>query len=154
MPNPATEHGNEKCTFLAAAVIGAFSWNTVQTAFWLTHGLWYSSLIFSILGILLSATQIAALHLLGPLPIPKRNRAFKLNRAKAAIAKYSPLLVSKTVSGNVPRKKMLFTWQGPVMLMSYSVCSFLAGLTILVCSPLIRREGWGPGYNVNLPCPS
>ncbi|PVI05713.1 hypothetical protein DM02DRAFT_516181, partial [Periconia macrospinosa] len=136
------------CTVLAAAVIGAFSWDTIHTAHWLTHGFWHSSLIFSILGILLSATQIAALHALGPLPMTKRHRVIEPSRMRAAIARYSTLLMSTTTSRSVPRKKMMFTWQGPTMLMSYSVCSFIAGLTILVCSPLIRREGWGPGYNI------
>lgn len=45
--------------------------------------------------------------------------------------------------------KMVFTWQCPMMFMAYSVCAFLAGLTILVCTPLIRREGaWNAGCNV------
>lgn len=34
------------------------------------------------------------------------------------------------------------------MLMSYSVCSFLAGLTILVCTPLLRRTPWNTESNI------
>jgi hypothetical protein len=39
---------------------------------------------------------------------------------------------------------MVFTWQCPVMFMSYSVCLFLLGLTMLVITPLIRyrEQGW------------
>ncbi|CAI6335460.1 unnamed protein product [Periconia digitata] len=136
------------CTVLAAAVIGAFSWDTVQHTYWLTHGFWHSSLVLSTLGILLSASQAAALQSLGPASIPKRIHALEPDRAKVTIARYSPLLISDTPTGFVPRKKMLFTWQGPIMLMSYSACLFLAGLTVLVCSPLIMREGRGPGYNI------
>jgi hypothetical protein len=137
-----------KCTVLAAAVIGAFSWTTIEEAHWLTHGFWHASLLLSILGILLSASQVAVLHLLGPLP-PSNNPV----RVQEAIDRYRPLLLSNVPDshGNKgPRKKMVFTWQCPMMFMSYSVCGFLAGLTILVCTPLIRRDGkWNAGCNVS-----
>ena len=45
---------------------------------------------------------------------------------------------------------MVFTWQAPVMFMSYSVCAFLGGLTILVCSPFLRGDKWGSGHNVRI----
>lgn len=48
-----------------------------------------------------------------------------------------------------PRWKMVFTWQCPIMSMAYSVCFFLAGLTIFVCTPLIRRKPWGTESNVS-----
>lgn len=48
-----------------------------------------------------------------------------------------------------PRYKMVFTWQCPIMFMSYSVCSYLAGLTIYVCTPLIRGNVWSAGSNVS-----
>lgn len=54
----------------------------------------------------------------------------------------------------VPRRKMVFTWQAPLMFMSYSVCAFLAGLTVLVGVPIVRgeRKGtWGDeGWNVRM----
>ena len=136
-----------KCTVLAAAVIGAFSWTTIEEAHWLTHGFWHASLILSILGILLSASQVTVLHLLGPLPSPS-----KPVRVQEAIDRYRPLLLSNVSDsrGNFgPKKKMVFTWQCPMMFMAYSVCAFLAGLTILVCTPLIRKDGkWNAGCNV------
>ena len=48
-----------------------------------------------------------------------------------------------------PRWKMVFTWQCPVMFMSYSVCFYLVGLTIFVCTPLIRGSEWNTGANVS-----
>ena len=36
------------------------------------------------------------------------------------------------------------------MFMSYSVMFFLAGLTILVCTPLIKRDGWNAESNVSI----
>ncbi|ORY14674.1 hypothetical protein BCR34DRAFT_560042 [Clohesyomyces aquaticus] len=139
------------CAIVAAAVIGAFSWNTIMDAYWLSHALWHASLVLSILGILLSAQQIAVLHALGPLPPTS-----KPEHIETAIRCYSPLLLANPNKLNLslpnlnatPRRKMVFTWQCPMMFMAYSVISFLFGLTILVCTPLIRRQEWNSGCNI------
>ena len=51
-----------------------------------------------------------------------------------------------------PRWKMVFIWQCPAMFLSYSVCFFLAGLTLFVCTPLIRGDKWDTGSDVRLSC--
>ncbi|KAF2688272.1 hypothetical protein K458DRAFT_475164 [Lentithecium fluviatile CBS 122367] len=138
---------NAECAILAAAVIGAFSWTTIEEAHWLTHGFWHGSLVLSILGILLAASDITVLHITGTLPSP--HKTYQSQSLRSAVLRYEPLLLSKTLEGWRPRKKMVFTWQCPMMFMSYSVCAFMAGLTILVCTPLIRREGeWNAGCNI------
>ncbi|KAK7180470.1 hypothetical protein DPSP01_009993 [Paraphaeosphaeria sporulosa] len=137
------------CTVLAAAVIGAFSWTTVEEAHWLTHGLWHSSLILAVLGILLSASGVTVLYILGP-----TQTTIKPYRSRLILQRYNPLLLSRSNDSSqlfVPRRKMMFTWQGPLMFMSYSVCTFLGGLTILVCTPLIRYQhgdNWNSGHNI------
>ncbi|KAF9700007.1 hypothetical protein EKO04_001392 [Ascochyta lentis] len=134
------------CTILAAAVIGSFSWTTIEEAYWLTHGFWHSSLIFSVLGILLSASEVTVLHLLGPL-----RRTGKESRDYDTAKKYYPLLLSPNhrTGTYMPRAKMVFTWQTPLMFMSYSVCGFLVGLTVLVCTPLIQEgHSWSAGHNI------
>ena len=136
-----------QCTVLAAAVIGSFSWTTIEEAYWLTHGFWHSSLIFSVLGILLSASEVTVLHLLGPLP-----HTGQFKRDVKTAEKYYPLMLSpKQEPGKyASRTKMVFTWQAPLMFMSYSVCAFLVGLTVLVCTPLIREgHHWTIGHNVS-----
>jgi hypothetical protein len=119
----------------------------MEEAYWLTHGFWHSSLILAILGILLSASEMTVLHILGPLHSNRRE-----NVGNGAFKRYKPLLLSQERNdGQVytPRWKMVFTWQGPLMFMSYSVCTFLAGLTILVCTPFIREGGeWSAGHSV------
>ena len=87
-----------------------------------------------------------------------------LQLIKVDVLRYLPLMltkvppqrhamVSQTELSEVgvwePRWKMVFTWQCPTMFMSYSVYSFLGGLTIYVCTPLIRRDTWGAGNNVS-----
>ena len=89
------------------------------------------------------------LNLLGPVenrPKPSDDSAY---------ARYKPLLLTETQelrkARYIPRKKMVFTWQGPLMFMSYSVCAFLAGLTVLVCTPLIRDgSNWSAGHSVSI----
>ncbi|KAF1930022.1 uncharacterized protein M421DRAFT_383171 [Didymella exigua CBS 183.55] len=135
-----------QCTVLAAAVIGSFSWTIIEDAYWLTHGFWHSSLIFSVLGILLSASEVTVLHLLGPL-----RHTGQFNRDEQTARKYYPLLLSPSVEIGqfTPRLKMIFTWQAPLMFMSYSVCGFLVGLTVLVCTPLLREDHtWTVGHNI------
>lgn len=115
--------------------------------------------MFSILGILLSAQQTAVLDLLGPPRVYTNSRS-----AKADIRRYLPLMLTEVrklgyesesqpeVSGVgfwEPRWKMVFTWQCPIMFMSYSVCLFLLGLTMFVCTPLIRGDEWSPASNVS-----
>ncbi|XP_014560962.1 hypothetical protein COCVIDRAFT_33976 [Bipolaris victoriae FI3] len=172
------------CTVLAAAVIGAFSWPTLSTAHWLTPGFWHTSLILSILGILLSASEITVLNLLGPVRHTPASAHFQhssqfpaVSAAAAAstpsnggggnagrvhdeaMQRYMPLLLSPVMRKEdagakvyVPRRKMVFTWQAPLMFMSYSVCAFLAGLTVLVGLPILRGDkkgAWGDeGWNI------
>ena len=45
-----------------------------------------------------------------------------------------------------PRWKMIFVWQCPTMFLSYSVCFYLIGLTIFVCSPLIQGDSGSQAY--------
>lgn len=89
------------------------------------------------------------MHLLGPVLVTGQPVTANLD----ALKRYYPLLLSPTNDAAgptyVPRKKMVLTWQAPVMFMSYSVCAFLVGLTILVITPLIRdARTWGTGHNV------
>jgi hypothetical protein len=134
-----------KCAILAAAVIGAFSWTTIDRAYWLTHGFWHGSLVLSVLGLLIAAQQVTVLNFLGPMPSPK-----KIRETENCLERYLPVLLSKVGPKYYPRQKMVFTWQCPLMFMSYSVCAFLAGITVLVCTPLIERKGgWNDGCNVS-----
>lgn len=113
--------------------------------------------MLSIVGILLSAQQIAVLDLLA-----SRYGEGKPASSKAGVRSYLPLLLTEVkrseretyvASDEIgtwkPRWKMVFTWQCPIMFLAYSVVFFLAGLTIFVCTPLIRRNPWGTDSNVS-----
>jgi hypothetical protein len=151
-----------QCAIVAAAVIGSFSWTAVSTSFWLCSAFWYCSLVFAIFGILLSAGQTAVLDLLGP---PRTFTESESTAAQADIRRYLPLMLTElrkhrdeaeTQAGTAgvgiwkPRWKMVFTWQCPMMFMSYSVTSFLLGLTMFVCTPLIQGEAWSTESDVSI----
>jgi hypothetical protein len=145
-----------QCAVLAGVVIGSFSWNTIQNSYWVAPALWYGSLVFSILGILLAAQQIAVLDLLGSLAT-KSDQSL----ARAYVHRYLPLLLSERQHRELetavqsalgewkPRRKMIFIWQCGTMFMSYSVTLYLAGLTIFVCAPLIQEGAWSSGGKVS-----
>ena len=116
--------------------------------------------MLSILGLLLSTQQIAVLHLLGADDAHGEPSSDKMD-----VARYLPLMLTEVRQHHAPtgsrrevvemrawrpRWKMVFTWQCPIMFMSYAVTFYLAGLAIYVCTPLIRGHGWNAGANVSL----
>ena len=142
-----------QAAILAGAVIGSFSWTATANAYWLSSAFWYCSLFLSILAILLSAQQLNVLDILSP-----RHTESKPLDTHGQIRQCLPLLLQplpRTGPRSVdvlgawqPRWKMVFTWQCSIMFLSYSVCLYLAGLTIFVCTPLIRNNAWRTDSNV------
>jgi hypothetical protein len=45
---------------------------------------------------------------------------------------------------------MIFVWQSPMMLMSWSWVTFLLALTIYICTPFIQHQPWGAGHKVSI----
>lgn len=118
--------------------------------------------MLSILGILISAQQVAVLDLLGSPQTPRTKTIsvarYTTNNIKNKsplddVGRYLPLLLTEAHHGDGgwrPRWKMVFIWQCPIMFMGYAVCAYLAGLTIYVCTPLIRGNKVGEAVNVSL----
>ena len=132
---------------LAAAVIGCFSWATAVNEYWLGPAFWYSSLVLSILAILLSSSQAFIFNALSEPTVEDYHNYLKLiittsNENPSVNEELSvrnePRLSTNTTF--VPKWKMMFTWQCPMMFMAYSVCFYLGGLAIYVCTPLFNGE--------------
>lgn len=136
---------------MAAAVIGGFSWNTIRDAYWLASAFWYISLVLSILGIMLSAQQVTVLQVLGRLPIQPGHDSH--------VRRFLPLIMTET---QPPLLELGYAWNMETTLeddfhMAVSnhvyvvLCLlFLAGLTLVVCSPLIKGTTWNTDSNVSL----
>ena len=119
----------------------------MKDAYWLASAFWYCSLVLSLLGILLSAQQASAIEHLGKPNLDSANEAKEAHR-------YMPLILSPMDSTRnkwVLKRRMIFVWQCPIMFMSYSVWTFVCGMTLYVTTPLIRREWdhWTVGVNVS-----
>ena len=143
-------------------VTSSFSWAEVSSSYWLASALWYCSLLFAIIGIIISSQQIAVLDILG-LPHPTGNiRKSEEQSARRNIRRFLPVMLSEIIRPSIessfpneerevgqwePRWKMVFVWQCPVMFLSYAVLFYAFGLTLYVCSPLILGQG-GPQANV------
>ena len=135
---------------MATIVTSSFSWSEAYNSFWLAAGLWYCSLFLAIFGILVASQQIAVLDILG-LPHPTGN-VTKLEEdvARKKVERFLPLMLTRTRRGAWEiRWKMVFVWQCGIQFLSYSIFSYIIGLTLYVCSPLIQGE-WGEQAKV---CP-
>lgn len=110
--------------------------------------------MLAIIGIVTSAQQIAVLSILDNIPLKVDSPV-----AIDSIRRFLPILLTEIQSPPIeteaelsinrigiwrPKWKMIFLWQCPQMFMSYSVILFLAGLVVLVSTPLIERHPWGP----------
>ncbi|OCK92426.1 uncharacterized protein K441DRAFT_181536 [Cenococcum geophilum 1.58] len=146
------------CVAITAIITASFSWSIVPDGHWIASALWFASLTLSICGIFLSAQQIQVLILLDELPEDPRSP-----QALKAVQRYLPQLLlpapSQSFDSERPRDeqflgnwtvrwKMVFTWQCPMMFTAYSFLCYLIGLTVLVGTPLLRRETWGPQSNI------
>ncbi|KAI4158261.1 MAG: hypothetical protein LQ342_007596 [Letrouitia transgressa] len=81
----------ECCAILAAAVIGSFSWDNITEPYWLASALWYSSLVLSILGVMISAQQVSILELLGV----RRNHRGDPLLTVSDVRRYLPLMLTE-----------------------------------------------------------
>ena len=122
---------------------------------------------------MLAAQQVAVLQLLGKPHLTQQTNNGDYAPEKADVRRFLPLILrevtrpaelssarraesaapwdSDIVIGEWrPRWKMMFVWQCPSMVLSYSVCFFLAGLTLFVCTPLIRGDTWSSASDVRL----
>ncbi|TAQ86448.1 hypothetical protein B7494_g5222 [Chlorociboria aeruginascens] len=146
-----------KSTILAAAVIGCFSWQPISNRFWIGSACWYSSLVLSIIAILLSSSQAFIFNALNP-PSLQLQSGGDFRRYLALIMVIPPSRLQRIEQDTwrthpqdyVIRWKMVFTWQAPMMLMSYASLFFLVGLTVYVCTPLFRGEVATTGGKISI----
>ena len=122
---------------------------------------------------MLAAQQVTVLQVLGKPPLTQQTVNSDYALEKADVRRFLPLILREVVrpaessssrraesaaswEGDSivgewrPRWKMVFVWQCPLMFLSYSLCFFLAGLTLFVCTPLIRGDTWNSASDVSL----
>ena len=126
----------------AAAHISVFSWDGVTEAFWVAKVLWYWGICFAFFS-LVNSTITELLDL-----IPATNDTIADAGDRSAVL---PLIVSIRTSKNPgaslpsfeqcrPSWLMVYVWQCPVMLMSWSWVCFFAGFILYILTPAIPRH--------------
>ncbi|OCL04825.1 hypothetical protein AOQ84DRAFT_391288 [Glonium stellatum] len=124
-------------SFCAGATLAVLSWNTIPDAIWVARALWYCSLICSIWAVITSIQQKSILdELLDKDALSEAISEYDLNRTRRVILRYKK-------KPGIGHWIMIFVWQFPSMQMSYAWCTFLSGLTVYICTPLIRHQAWG-----------
>jgi len=137
-----------KSAILAGGVIGSLQWTTPPDTYWLGPALWYCTLVLSILAMLLSSSQA---FIFDSLNVPTEEEGSPRDyrrylplilkcRTKVIVSLGEEGSTSRKVKEWIPRWRMVFIWQCPMMFMAYAVCFFLVGLTLFICTALINGE--------------
>ncbi|KAG5664902.1 hypothetical protein KAF25_008636, partial [Fusarium avenaceum] len=126
-------------TLSGAAVIGVFSWPTTEKTIWATKMLWNWSLFLSSFALIGSAHQRLLRHL--PETV---DEDFGQQKLKVALSLFLQPPVDKEMKGSEDSdkamrsisRKMLWFWQCPTMLMSFSWVFFLIGYALHLLTPI------------------
>jgi len=138
-------------TLCAAADIGIFSWPEIPTTYWVSRGLFYTSLSLSVWAIMTAAQQSAVIATFPEIEIRDRQGLRDIARVIIRSNVFSdpdPTSREAKMRQTITAASIEFVWQCPLMLMSWAWVSFLFGLTLHVLRPFIRREKWGDNHKV------
>jgi len=125
-------------------VIGCFSWPNVDKSFWLAQLAWHISVWLSVFALVSSAQQ----RFLEKLPNgPHDMPDVQVRKTLRLMLKPSSTPTQITDSGPDRARleadpKMVWVWQSPLMLMSFSWVTFLVGYELYLLTPLIRQDVW------------
>jgi hypothetical protein len=139
-----------QCALITGAVVQALTWPQAQTASELPLGLWYSSLVLSLVAICLATQQSVALN--------------RVSSYKDYEARIRSMLGHKVVSKDsdrgeawTPRKLQLYVWQTPIMHLNFGILGFVVGLGIMVFEGRNGMDDSGPvskGLDAKVRCQS
>lgn len=112
---------------LFTSIISCLSWSNLSNTNWSGPAFWYAGIILALISIVLGAQQTMVLPDMQDDidSINIRNRLMAANTPQPR-----------------PSRIMLFVWQSPLMCLTYSIICFLAGLSSVVISPLVRQPSW------------
>jgi hypothetical protein len=107
-------------TIIASVVTGSLQWSSVEDGHWVVSGSWVGSLTLSLFCV------VIAFHL-------------SILMSTAEIHEDGKVKLMHALRGNrqtSPGKSGVFVLQTPILLLSYSIISYLVGLAVLVIGPL------------------
>jgi hypothetical protein len=134
-----------QATFCGGAVLSSLSLARSENAIWVVQALWYCSLACSIFAIV---TSIQTVSMVDDLPSREQLNEFlpetDVQRMQQTILRY------KKTPG-IKHWVMMFIWQFPSMTMAYAWLTYVAGLTVFLCSPFIKDLPWQGQHKVDCP---
>ncbi|KAI1753775.1 hypothetical protein F4782DRAFT_68040 [Xylaria castorea] len=139
-------------TLLSGAVIGCFSWNIRDEEHWLGPASWYCCLVLSLFAILSSSTEAfifsSMKSSLRPISLQSRlSMICVTENYLREVGSFESTNDSERGKSTDPppvrchiRWNMVFTWQAPIMLLSYGVIAFLVGISVYIITPLYTDD--------------
>jgi hypothetical protein len=131
-----------QATFCGGAVFSSLPLSRSENAIWIVSALWYCSLVCSIFAIV---TSIQTTSMVDDLPSREQLNEtlpeMDVQRMQRTILRY------KKTPG-IKHWIMMFIWQFPSMTMAYAWCTYVAGLTVFLCSPFIKKLPWQDQHKV------
>ncbi|KAK4170957.1 hypothetical protein QBC36DRAFT_350684 [Triangularia setosa] len=120
-------------TISGAAVIGVFSWPSTERTVWIAKMLWNWSLFMSFFALISSAHQ----RLLRRLPEEPSDLLSDGDLVRClSLFLQPPVAPGDKMFNRDISARMLWFWQCPTMLMSFSWVLFLAGYTLHILTPI------------------
>lgn len=117
---------------LASATTGSLQWGILDSVHWIVPAAWYITLILSLMGVMFAFYLTI---LLSNFAINKQGDKLLLNSLGRRSDPQKPAWIS------------LFALQVPMMILSYSLISYITGLSVMVLIPL-WSDPWGNGTKV------
>lgn len=136
-----------KAALSGGAAIGVFSWPTTEKAIWATKMFWNWSLFFSVFALISSAHQ----RLLRYLP-QKADQDFNNEQFEVALNLFLKPKAARNGNKREVCRIMVWFWQCPTMLMSYSWVFFITGYALHLLSPVFDTSSAKTSKKVNRNC--
>jgi len=131
--------------FLFTTVATCVTWPSTDRAHWSASALFYMSMIFALVAIISSSQQ---LWILPRLDLGTLNSIHERQRRIDDVSAFVSRVQKTDGHGNL-KARYVFALQAPIMLLTFSVLLFLAGLCSTVCSPLARKLEWNSDAKIS-----
>ncbi|KAF2659293.1 hypothetical protein K491DRAFT_675747 [Lophiostoma macrostomum CBS 122681] len=123
-------------SFCAGAVFATINWSKQGNAHWTADALFFCSLACSLWAVI---TSIQSKSILDDLPNDDQLNSSlpidEVQRMRRSILRYRK-------RPGIRHCAMIFIWQFSTMMSSYGWVTFVAGLTVYMCTPFIKGEEW------------
>jgi len=124
-------------SIVASAVTGSIQWNQTAAGHWVVLGAWYGGLLLSLFCIIISFHLSIVFATFGA----------RIDGAYRMLDMVRVVKVENKQTVEKPGFGALWILQVPIMLLSYSIISYIVGLIVLVLVPLFRGLG-GDDQNI------